>query len=228
MTQTKDVRPDCLLTALLSLQLLLLAVTPAISGSEIYRYTEQHGVMTTFFDWQLHHSDDDTVTIISRGDRTHYINVCEQNGATISWRMQGKDTDISARREDNTLFIAGSDAGKAIDRKIILDDLPWFQPLSYSLRHLLARGNGEKQRFWMIRPDTLKPQKFQATRDEMKEITIGNDTFAATRVTIRPDGMLAGLWQASYWFRAADGLFLRYEGIHGLPGTAKTIITLIP
>ena len=39
---------------------------------------------------------------------------------------------------------------------------------------------------------------------------------------------LALLWNAKYWFRDNDGLFLRYESVHGFPGNDRTIISMEP
>ncbi len=39
-------------------------------------------------------------------------------------------------------------------------------------------------------------------------------------------GMLAALWQAAFWFREDDRIFVRYQGVHGPPGTDETVVQL--
>ncbi|MBI4793393.1 MAG: hypothetical protein HY789_11880 [Deltaproteobacteria bacterium] len=197
---------------------------PAAHGAEEYVYRQTTASESTLFRWQLETAE--MVTITSREEKVLYVNVCDASGATHTWRMQKEDAEVSAQRRENELHIRGTFAGEPIDEIFLLDEFPWFQPLSYSLRNFLLTGAAEKQVFWMIRPDKLKPQKFQASKQGVEAITIGTDSYQAVKIKICPTGVLAGFWHAYYWFRPEDGLFLRYEGTHGPPGTPKTVISL--
>lgn len=217
--------------ALPLLVLLAMAVPPlfpAGSAAETYGYQEKTGTRTSFFQWQLAVDQAQLATITAREEKALYVNVCDNSGATHEWRMQKEDAEVTARRLGNELHIHGRQAGETIDERITLDDSPWFQPLSYSLRRSLVTGRGREQTFWMIRPDKLRPQKFQAVREGEENISTPAGCFRAVRVRISPAGLLACVWRGYYWFRLEDGLFLRYEGAHGPPGTPKTTISLAP
>jgi hypothetical protein len=49
----------------------------------------------------------------------------------------------------------------------------------------------------------------------------------AWKVRIEPAGFFSFVWQAHYWFRQGDLLFIQYKGRNGPPGTPLTVIRLI-
>ena len=213
---------------------LVLAATVSLSflpetsrAKEIYRYIENTGPQTSFFTWQLDFNNELMATVTSREEKVLYVNICDQSGATCTWRMEKEDVRIWAQRRGNELYVRGREAGEPIEKVFSLDSAPWFQPLSYSLRRFLATDE-QKQVFWMIRLDKLKPMKFQAVREGVEEIATTGSKCKAVKIKISPTGLFSCFWHAYYWFRQEDGLFLRYEGTHGPPGTPKTIINLAP
>ncbi len=106
------------------------------------------------------------------------------------------------------------------------NERPWFQPLSYSLRCMVARQQ-QQASFWTIRPDTLEPLTLKAERDGSGQLPqTSGPALMASRMIIRLDGLMSALWSAEYWFRQGDNLFVHYRGIHGPPGTAETVISL--
>jgi hypothetical protein len=60
----------------------------------------------------------------------------------MTWRWQFKDTnnnhDIIAERQGDELKIAGVRSGEVYEETVDLDERPWYQPLSYSLRNFLG------------------------------------------------------------------------------------------
>ncbi len=221
-------QPSRFFLSFLFLEIVFLTFLAGTYAAESHRYAEKTGAQTTFFLWQLDMDTNETVIITSLDEDVRYVNVCDSTGATHKWRMLGKNSKVTAQRKGNELHITGMKDGEKIDARITLDDAPWFQPLSYSLRNLIREKNDKQTTFWMIRPDTLEPQKFQANRAEEGKIYLESRAFQAVRVTICPAGLLSCFWHATYWFRVCDGLFLRYEGTHGPPGTPKTIISHDP
>jgi hypothetical protein len=67
-----------------------------------------------------------------------------------------------------------------------------------------------------LRPDTLKAYKLTATRQGLENLALPSGPTPAVKVVLRAGGLLAPFWSSTYWFRADDGLFLRFEG----PGDA--------
>jgi len=49
----------------------------------------------------------------------------------------------------------------------------------------------------------------------------------ARKVTLSRQGILAAFWQANFWFRESDRIFIRYQGTHGPPGTSETVVLLL-
>jgi hypothetical protein len=157
-------------------------------------------------------------------DRTYY-NLCDVSGDTREWRFKDTDTDIIAHRAGSTLRLEGVFQGEAVMRIVDIDDDPWYQPLSYALGQFSQSGR-DSIRFWTIRPDKLEPIKLQAQRQDSEPVLTAAGLYLAHRVRISATGLWSRLWKANYWFRLEDGLFVRYEGSNGLPGTTKTIIRL--
>lgn len=154
-------------------------------------------------------------------------NICNRFGATSYWHAEfGGSTEISAKRRGNTIELRGRFKGEYVDRSIRIDERPWFQPLSYSLRSLSESSAPVTVRFWTIRADTLELVNMEAEVQGIESIQISGKDVEALRVEIRKSGYLSIFWSADYWFRTRDHIFVQYRGTHGLPGTPETLITL--
>jgi hypothetical protein len=154
-----------------------------------------------------------------------FITVCDNTGATREWRFHDSDTDIVARRSGNRIRLEGVDGDERISRELAIDGAPWFQPLSYALGRF-SLSDRESVRFWAIRPDSLEVVKLLATRQDVESVATDAGSFSGRRVRISLGGLLSTFWKAHYWFRLDDGLFIRYEGVRGPPGTPGTVIEL--
>jgi len=204
--------------------MLLLAVTG--TASQIFRYREQTGDDSFTFLWRAEQGRREVTVTQDQGDET-YSSVCTLDGTTLSWHYTRQpDTDVRAERTGNRIHFSGRFAGESIDKSQDIDARPWFQPLSFSLQRMVAREL-KTAAFWTIRPDTLEILALKAEKSGSEEIAAGKETQTADKVVIRLDGLMSALWQAEYWFRQSDNLFVQYRGTHGLPGTAETSINLI-
>ncbi|MEW6427372.1 MAG: hypothetical protein AB1568_04985 [Thermodesulfobacteriota bacterium] len=210
---------------------LAIAVVPA-RGSDVgahavpgYLYRERTGEETREFSWTLERQGEN-ILVTSREKEMSYFNLCRPDGETIRWRMQGPDTALEAEREGEVIVLRGRRRQEEISKQLTIREDSWRQPLSFSLRELVDSGRAEL-RFRFIRPDTLELLKMKAVRREQGLIPVPGGELRAEQVEVRMDGLLSGLWSCNYWFRSGDGLFLRYEGVHGLPGTPRTVIELI-
>ena len=123
------------------------------------------------------------------------------------------------------LEIRGHRENVEIEQTHELDDIPWFQPLSYSLRSF-ANSEQRSMRFWTIRPDSLEPLLMTVEKDGTELLQTPLGSLASVRLQIRMAGMLKYVWKAHYWFDALNPRFLRYEGVNGPPGTPKTVIEI--
>lgn len=215
------------LRALVPLCLALLLMASAGSQSPVLQYREQTGDDQFTFTWQTNRESGGITVIQHQGDE-FFSSLNTADGETQRWHyVKRPDTDVRAERDGDRLVFTGHLAGKAIDRIQPIDGRPWLQPLSFSLRQLAA-SDQQIATFWTVRPDTLDVLAMQAEKAGSEQIVADNGVaHLANKVILRPDGLLAPLWQAEYWFRQGDNTFLQYRGTHGPPGTAETRICLI-
>ena len=202
----------------------------ASPAAPVFRYLEQTGTDSCIFTWRLEQERDTaTLSVVQRQGSETFLSRNTAAGETLAWQyVHQPDTDVRAEREDDRIRLSGRFQGKTVDEVHAIDDRPWFQPLSYSLQRLVM-GNQRQGSFWTIRPDTLEVVAMQAEIAGSEVITSADDTLPqlTRKVVIRPDGILAPFWQAEYWFRQDDHLFVQYRGTHGPPGTAETVISLV-
>jgi hypothetical protein len=130
------------LSCFLSAVLLIISFS-TLQGKEIspgsYSYRETTGEVTTYFSWKLEeHEQQIRVTVHEK--KKSFVNFCSADGTT--WRWQFKDTNnnhyIIAERQGDELKIAGVRSGEVYEETVDLDERPWYQPLSYSLRNFLG------------------------------------------------------------------------------------------
>lgn len=145
--------------------------------------------------------------------------------ATHSWKVldSAGNVRILAERHDNCIRVEGSVKGRQVRKEIAIDGAPWFQATSWSLRRFVLSGESEIE-FWTLRPDTLKAYKVIARRRTEEVLQLAKDAVPAVRIELRLTGMLAPFWKSWYWFRSKDGVFLRFEGPGGPPGTPELVI----
>lgn len=199
----------------------------SLAGAEHHRYLETTGSRAVAYDWSVERRANE-LHIIAREPDRQFLTVCDADGATARWRIDDGHLVVEARREGDRLLLRGRRDGQAFAKEYALDAAPWFQAMSFSLRTWLA-GDAGRIVFWTLRPDTLEPVKLQATRRSAQRIDTRSDgRVEATHVQVRAHGVLAALWKADYWFRATDGVFLKYRAVNGLPGTAETVIERLP
>ncbi|ADW17383.1 hypothetical protein Despr_1217 [Desulfobulbus propionicus DSM 2032] len=215
------------LRTLVPLCLALLLMAAAGSQSPVLRYREQTGDDQFIFTWQINR-DVDGITVMQQQGDEMYSSRNTAGGATQSWHyVKPPATDVRVERDGNRLRFTGRFAGETIDRIQTIDGRPWMQPLSFSLQRLVGE-EPQVARFWTIRPDTLDVLAMQAETAGSEPVAIDSGgTRRASKVVIRPEGLLSAFWQAEYWFRDGDNMFLQYRGTHEPPGTAETRICLI-
>lgn len=147
--------------------------------------------------------------------------------ATRHWNLTNPadDTSVEAHREGNQIILSGRFRGAPLEKQKDIDDAPWFQSLSTSLRGFLSSCQTSTV-FWTIRPDKLTVHKVRATQKGMETLNLGEQKFETIKVEIRLAGIASLFGRAHYWFRANDLLLLQYRGPGGLPGIPATTITL--
>jgi len=192
--------------------------------SESHRYIEVTGAQRSWFAWRLE-AREQVVEISAEGEDEVSHCRCDRSGAFSAWRVDGPGRSLAAVREGRTIILTGTTQGKTVDLRIAIDDAPWFQALSYSLRSFV-HADTQTIDFWILRPDDLTAVKMRAVRKDTERVALDGGMVEALRVRISPVGLIARLWHGDYWYRLSDGVLVLYRGVHGLPGTPRTEIRL--
>jgi hypothetical protein len=223
----------CRLTALLccTCVFFLPSPTPADSPSNtlpagVFNYLEKVGDTVSPFAWQAQNTKEGIVIRVEEEGKT-FFNLCRPDGATLKWRFiaNGKH-DITAERIDNTLSIRGTRLGEEFTETVQIDGRPWYQPLSFSLGNFLSSAE-DKTSFWAIRADKIDVVALTAEKMGEESFLLDNKEFLTHKIEVRAEGFYAKFWHATYWYRKSDNLFIRYQSVHGLPGTDMTIVELL-
>jgi hypothetical protein len=204
--------------------LILVMFTHNLWADEKYTYIESTGEKECTFHWKLFFRGN-MVEIVSSQEQEEFYCLCTPDGLTEKWTHTQQNQAITVRREKNMLILSGRKDGRDFAKNIEIDQAPWFQTLSYSLRQFNASPQNMIE-FWHVRQDTLEPVKLSARKmDSGEEIQCNGQP--AEQIEIRPSGLLSQIWHARYLFRKQDKVFCRYEGRHGWWGTPLTVISLL-
>ena len=168
-----------------------------------------------------------TVRISSKKGHEETSLVCLPTGEVTHWQQKDANgTFLTAIRSGESLSITGKRDGNEILKRFELDEKPWYQFLSFSLRSFLADKNAQTTTFWMLRPDTLEPFLLEASKVGSETIKYLRKPLSAIKIKVAPHGFMGAFWHVHYWYRLPDFLFVMYRGTHGGPLTPETIITL--
>jgi hypothetical protein len=222
-------------SALLASTLLLLSSAMAETNSSlslaevpegIFEYHEIVGDKTIPFSWEAERKQD-KIAISVFEEEKYFYNLCTADGATLKWRIKVEGVhDLTAIRKNNTLHIEGTRFGEEYSEQVTIDERPWYQPLSFSLGSFLD-SDEQKTSFWVIRADKIDVIALTAEKVGEEDIFFNEEVMVAQMIEIRAEGFRSRFWHATYWYRKSDNLFLRYESVHGLPGTSATIVKLV-
>lgn len=195
-----------------------------VNAVEYYTYRQKTGSDIFDFSWELTVSENNVVKVSGNGE--FYENICDQTCQTLQWHYISEDTDITATRDNDVIRMEGISNNRPFIKGFKIDHHPWYQPLSYSLRCFI--DSEEKETFfWMIRPDTLDVIKFKVRKLQKERLIFQGQSIMALKLELGLTSLLEGLWRAHYWFRMDEGIFIRYRGVHGMPGAPETIVQLI-
>ena len=171
---------------------------------------------------------DSVILYIYRHEVEEQINYYNFDGSThkFTHKDSTRNIDLTAIKDGNNVILKGTSEEKTIDEVIKLDKAPWKQSMSYSLSEF-ALSDIDKIEYWIIRLDKFKGEKMQAEKAGTEDITINGKLYHTIKIKISAAGLRSKFWSGYYWFRSSDGLFLKYDGWNGLPGSTKTIIELL-
>jgi hypothetical protein len=136
-------------------------------------------------------------------------------------------TSYEAVRQDRSILVRGTLKGKPLARTLAIDDSRWLPLLEVSLPRWVLDAGSRQTSFWVIDLPTAEMHKMSAEKVGRERIKVAGGDVEAIKVRMLTQGVPAVIWSSPWWFRAADGTFLRYEMARGMPGTPKTIRELV-
>jgi hypothetical protein len=153
------------------------------------------------------------------------------DASLFALRMEVSDpaaeTGFIAERRGESIRVAGRIRGRQVDRSCRIDNAPWLCLVELCLGRRMLDAAAPPFAFWVLDAATGEPHKLSAQRAGREMLDTPRGPVEAVRVRFTVAGVSPLFWNASWWFRASDGLFLRYEMPRGMPGTPKTILELL-
>ncbi|MDY6822234.1 MAG: hypothetical protein SWH68_00320 [Thermodesulfobacteriota bacterium] len=213
-------------TVVATLWILIILFLPARAAVlEHYQYVREESGKQIPVKWLL--EKEDGYTLNYHTSRIKAVTETDHDFATLRWHCENaaEGTDIRAERQGNTIHLKGMLEGKSVDRVMRIDDSPWYQATTLSLRAFVLSAQ-ERAEFWVLRPGSLKPYKLVATKEWVENRDVLGTSVPVQKVKISPGGMLAALWSCQYWFKKDDGMLIKCETPTGPPGSPDVVIRL--
>lgn len=151
------------------------------------------------------------------------------DGNTKKWVYQDKSQDhkFVAERKGNIIIIVGRFQDKPLHKTVSIDGHTWLNKIDHGLSYF-ANSPQDEMTFWTLTLSDLEPMQFKAYKEETETVMINGQPVQAQKVKITLKNiLLSKLWSAYLWYRVSDGLFLKYEGTTGKPGTPVTVIEMV-
>lgn len=197
--------------------------------SAVFRYDITKGEKRGRVEWRTTNTPEEAVELsaFNSAENVRHRAVNDRHMQTVEWTFSNPDarTNYQVKRIGNRLLINGMIKGQSVDDSVQVEDLPWYQFHGLSFPRLLANGEREIN-FISIRPDNGRVVELQAAAQGLEEITIKGQSVQALRVDVRIRGVLASLGKVSYWFRASDYLFVRFQGASPFGGGQAVVYEL--
>jgi hypothetical protein len=190
---------------------------------EAHRYIETTGDNRQEIHWRLEKDSEFTLT----STMVDEVSVCRigTDFDTRLWRIARTDeaTSLTAKRLKGEIHLSGRHGGTPIEARLKIDPAPWYQAGSFSLR-AFAQSTQKETRFWILRPGKFTAHKLFAARQGKELLKIDGVSVSAHKIKVGLTGWKAPFWSAYYWFGARNGVFLRYQGPSGPPGSPDTVV----
>lgn len=164
------------------------------------------------------------ISFSNNGDVTKTILNPDFTTKTWEYRDKEQNTKLVAEKNGAVIQVKGRVKGKEISREFKIGNRPWYQAVNLSFGVFVLSGK-DRQEFWIMQ--NLKGYNMVAIRDKEEILQVNGQDVAAVKVRMTLTGWVSRFWNVYYWFRKSDGLYLRYEGANGSPGTPVTVIELV-
>ena len=210
------------------LMLSLLTVPTGLLGEAVgsYQYLMVTASDSTVLTYQLETRPEAVVRYTKKNQtEVSYLHP-DMSNRRWEWTDPDNSTDIVAVRDGNRITIKGRFKGEPIDRVAKIEDVPWYQNPGFNLPQFM-RSEAKEIRYLVLRPQDLKDFVMCGVKESKESIALRSGPVDALTLKVTICGWMSRLWSARYWFRPADGFYLKYRGVQGPPGTPETLVEFI-
>ncbi len=208
---------------LFTLLLILIAMANTVSAQESYTFKVSTGQNIAYEVLVFEHTSAGFVlkTPIS-------LNSYDSSSNQLVWEVTqaAEGNSFKAQRNGNTIKLQGTFKRQPVSKEYTIDSRPWYQYPEVTLQKF-ALSMKQRVEFWIISPNDLALFEFEALKMNIEKVKISGRSIKAVRIRIKALGFAGNFWHADYWFALADGRYIRYQAVHGGPGTPPTIKELI-
>ncbi|HQP10208.1 MAG TPA: hypothetical protein PKV41_02350 [Candidatus Omnitrophota bacterium] len=154
--------------------------------------------------------------IEENGTATEEDYALNENFETMRFRVVNlpEQTDYVGERRNNYIFIRGQFKGKKVEHGIEIDARPLYYNPKIGLTAFVQSGRKE-EKFWGFQNRELKVYPMKATNEGPETISVGGRDVEAIKVHWTVDDFRSAFFKRTYWFRQADGLYLKQKSSDG-------------
>jgi hypothetical protein len=159
----------------------------------------------------------------------------DESLSVLSWTYRDPEagTDFTAirtasRRGRSIIAIKGRYRGKAVNRRLAIDEKPWYQLFPHGMDHYVLSQEQETL-FYAVGYEgigALRLGTFRARRGRVEQVERNGRLEPGVYVHISFTGLASIFWSGDYWFRPGDGRNLIAKSDRG-PGTDPIVVELI-
>lgn len=192
-----------------------------------YLYLEVTGTDSTYRTWQVETYERGYKVSVD-DPRCFQIYILDSCFQTLAWERNNKDeaTVIKGELKDHQMILKGTFQNNMYEAAYPTGNYPWFQKYAFSLKGFIASPEKKKE-FVVLRYANLEPFTLQIVKEKDETIAMNHVDVLCCRAKLSVTGWKSRFYSVKFWFRKSDGLFVRFEGVNGPPGTPTTTIELI-
>ena len=206
---------------MITIALSLLLSVPQIS------YNEEIKGNNTLTEWFTEEKEE-SITLQGISSRTNFTLTCNSdyimNQVTYLSKLADTHEQYSCKRIGNTLHVKRLSDGKEVVKEYNIGKTAWIQEFNFGLRPFIKSGLST-YKFCIINPSDLTLNKMIAKKQQVKLLTVNNETYRVQKVKITLQGPRALFWTAYAWYDITTGNMIKYTGNKG-PKTPTSTVTL--
>jgi len=155
---------------------------------------------------------------------------CGLDGETLetyqkSKGMKGKETGYTAVKKDGKIYAKGKFMDKEFEKEIDTEGKPWFVFVEMQAADFIKSDKEYMEFRFLGGRDGLDGNTMSIKKLEKQKVEVMGKTEEAWKTEWRMTGFFSLFWSANHWFRASDGMFLKYEC--GMPESKGKLVKII-